>query len=330
MKIGIIGSGSWGTALGIVLAEKELDVQMYVRNAEKRKALEESRENHHYLPGRILPSNLKLTGELQDVVKGMDFTLLAVPTQHVRNVLKDIQPLAKGKHAFVNVAKGLENGTLMRISEIFAEELPEADYAILSGPSHAEEVAKKMPTTITVASENDDFSLLVQETFTTEFLRIYRNDDLVGVELGGALKNVIAIGAGISDGLGYGDNTKAALMNRGIVEITRLGEAMGAERKTFLGLSGMGDLIVTCMSKHSRNRRAGILLAKGISLEETIQKIGMVVEGAETVKAAVELAGKYEIEMPISQEIYEVLYGTEDVKRSVYKLMMRDQKPEWD
>ncbi len=330
MKIGIIGSGSWGTALGIVLAEKNLDVQMYVRNADKRKALEESRENHHYLPGRILPANLKLTGELQDVVAGMDFTLLAVPTQHVRSVLKDIQPLVKGKHAFVNVAKGLENGTLMRISEIFAEELPEVDYAILSGPSHAEEVAKKMPTTITVASENDDFSLLVQETFTTEFLRIYRNDDLVGVELGGALKNVIAIGAGISDGLGYGDNTKAALMNRGIVEITRLGEAMGAERKTFLGLSGMGDLIVTCMSKHSRNRRAGILLAKGISLEETIQKIGMVVEGAETVKAAVELAQKYGIEMPISQEIYEVLYGTEDVKRSVYKLMMRDQKPEWD
>ena len=330
MKIGIIGSGSWGTALGIVLAEKELDVQMYVRNAKKRKVLEESRENHHYLPGRTLPPNLKLTGELQDVVKGMDFTLLAVPTQHVRSVLKDIRPLTEGKHAFVNVAKGLENGTLMRISEIFAEELPEADYAILSGPSHAEEVAEKMPTTITVASDNDDFSLLVQETFTTEFLRIYRNDDLIGVELGGALKNVIAIGAGISDGLGYGDNTKAALMNRGIVEITRLGEAMGAERKTFLGLSGMGDLIVTCMSKHSRNRRAGILLAKGISLEETIQKIGMVVEGAETVKAAVELAGQYGIEMPISQEIYEVLYGTEDVERSVYKLMMRDQKPEWD
>jgi len=330
MKIGVIGAGSWGTALSIVLAEKNLNVQMYVRNPEKRKVLEESRENHHYLPGRIMPANLKLTGELKDVVQDVDFTLLAVPTQHVRSVLKDIKPLVQGKLAFVNVAKGLENGTLMRISEIFAEELPQADYAILSGPSHAEEVAKKMPTTITVASENDDLSILVQETFTTEFLRIYRNDDLVGVELGGALKNVIAIGAGISDGLGYGDNTKAALMNRGIVEITRLGEAMGAERKTFLGLSGMGDLIVTCMSKHSRNRRAGIMLAKGLSLNETISKIGMVVEGAETVKAAVELAQKYGIEMPISQEIYEVLYGTEDVKRSVYKLMMRDQKPEWD
>lgn len=330
MKIGVIGAGSWGTALSIVLAEKNLNVQMYVRNPEKRKVLEESRENHHYLPGRIMPANLKLTGELKDVVQDVDFTLLAVPTQHVRNVLKDIKPLVQGKLAFVNVAKGLENGTLMRISEIFAEELPQADYAILSGPSHAEEVAKKMPTTITVASENDDLSILVQETFTTEFLRIYRNGDLVGVELGGALKNVIAIGAGISDGLGYGDNTKAALMNRGIVEITRLGEAMGAERKTFLGLSGMGDLIVTCMSKHSRNRRAGIMLAKGLSLNETISKIGMVVEGAETVKAAVELAQKHGIEMPISQEIYEVLYGTEDVKRSVYKLMMRDQKPEWD
>lgn len=330
MKIGIIGSGSWGTALGIVLAEKQLDVQMYVRNADKRKVLEESRENHHYLPGRILPDNLVLTGDLGAVVQDVDFTLLAVPTQNVRSVLKDIKPLIQGKCAFVNVAKGLENGTLMRISEIFAEELPVADYAILSGPSHAEEVAKKMPTTITVASANDEFSMLVQETFTTEFLRIYRNDDLVGVELGGALKNVIAIGAGISDGLGYGDNTKAALMNRGIVEITRLGEAMGAARKTFLGLSGMGDLIVTCMSKHSRNRRAGIMLAKGLSLEETIRKVGMVVEGAETVKAAVELAREYDIEMPITQEIYEVLYGTEDVKRSVYKLMMRDQKPEWD
>lgn len=330
MKIGIIGAGSWGTALGIALAEKDFDVTLYVRKPEKLKELQETRENHHYLPGRILPANLKLTSTLQEVVVGCSFTLLAVPTQQVRNVLVSLQPITESGHRFVNVAKGLENGTLLRISEIFKEELPESVYGILSGPSHAEEVAKKMPTTITVASTDAAFAQLLQETFTTEFLRIYRNDDLMGVELGGALKNVIAIGAGISDGLGYGDNTKAALMNRGIVEITRLGEAMGALRNTFLGLSGMGDLIVTCMSKHSRNRRAGILLAKGMSLEETIQKIGMAVEGAETVKAAVELAHQYGIEMPITEEIYEVLYGSEDVSRSVYKLMMRDSKPEWD
>ncbi len=330
MKIGIIGAGSWGTALGIALAEKDFDVTLYVRNPEKLKELERTRENHHYLPGRILPANLKLTSTQQEVVIGCSFTLLAVPTQQVRKVLVSLQSMTEPGHCFVNVAKGLENGTLLRISEIFKEELPESVYGILSGPSHAEEVAKKMPTTITVASTDSAFAQLLQETFTTEFLRIYRNDDLMGVELGGALKNVIAIGAGISDGLGYGDNTKAALMNRGIVEITRLGEAMGALRNTFLGLSGMGDLIVTCMSKHSRNRRAGILLAKGMSLEETIQKIGMAVEGAETVKSAVELAHQYGIEMPITEEIYGVLYGSEDVSRSVYKLMMRDSKPEWD
>jgi glycerol-3-phosphate dehydrogenase (NAD(P)+) len=330
MKIGIIGAGSWGTALGIALAEKNFNVTLYVRNPEKREELERTRENHHYLPGCKLPSNLALTSSLQEAVEGVSFTLLAVPTQQVRKVLKQVKPMIEPGHRFVNVAKGLENGTLLRISEIFGEELPDSVYGILSGPSHAEEVAKKMPTTITVASTDIAFAHLLQETFTTEFLRIYRNDDLTGVELGGALKNVIAIGAGISDGLGYGDNTKAALMNRGIVEITRLGEAMGALRKTFLGLSGMGDLIVTCMSKHSRNRRAGILLAKGMSLEETIQKIGMAVEGAETVKAAVELARQYDIEMPITEEIYEVLYGTADVSGSVYKLMMRDSKPEWD
>lgn len=330
MKIGIIGAGSWGTALGIALAEKNFDVTLYVRKPEKREEMERTGENHHYLPGRKLPENLLLTSSLQAAVEGVSFTLLAVPTQQVRRVLNQVKPMIQPGHRFVNVAKGLENGTLLRISEIFKAELPESVYGILSGPSHAEEVAKRMPTTITVASTDSDFAKLLQETFTTEFLRIYRNDDLTGVELGGALKNVIAIGAGISDGLGYGDNTKAALMNRGIVEITRLGEAMGAKRKTFLGLSGMGDLIVTCMSKHSRNRRAGILLAKGISLEETIQKIGMAVEGAETVKAAVELARQYKIEMPITEEIYQVLYGTADVSGSVYKLMMRDSKPEWD
>jgi glycerol-3-phosphate dehydrogenase (NAD(P)+) len=330
MKIGIIGAGSWGTALAITLAEKDIDVTLYVRNPEKRDVLQETRENHHYLPGCFLPDNIVLSSNLQDAIEGVSFTLLAVPTQQIRRVLKQLKPITKHGHHFVNVAKGLENSTLLRISEIFKEELPEVVYGILSGPSHAEEVAKKMPTTITVASVDSGFAKLLQETFTTEFLRIYRNDDLTGVELGGALKNVIAIGAGISDGLGYGDNTKAALMNRGIVEITRLGEAMGALRNTFLGLSGMGDLIVTCMSKHSRNRRAGILLAKGMSLEETIEKIGMAVEGAETVKAAVVLARQYQIEMPITEEIYKVLYGTEDVSRSVYKLMMRDSKPEWD
>ncbi len=329
-KIGVIGGGSWGTALAILLSEKGYQVEMWLRDKLQVEEIENSRENKKYLPNVKLPCNLKVTNDLEKVSFNKEVILLSVPTHGVRETLYNCKRYMNKDQIIVNVAKGIENDSLLRISEIVKEILPQNKYSILSGPSHAEEVAKNMPTTVVSASENKAVAEFVQDLFITPFFRVYTNPDVAGVELGGSLKNVIALGAGISDGLGCGDNTKAALMTRGIIEMARLGEKMGANTSTFAGLSGIGDLIVTCTSMHSRNRRAGILIGEGKTLEQSIKTVGMVVEGIKTTKSAYELAEKYGVIMPITKEIHGVLYEGKDVKNSVINLMLRDRKHEME
>lgn len=327
-KIGIIGGGSWGTALAILLRNNNHDVDMWFRNKEQVESIKETRENSKYLPNIKIPDEITISNDIEEVIYKKDIIVLAVATHGVRQVLQENKRLFKNDQVIVNVAKGIENDTLSRISQIVEEILPKNPYAVLSGPSHAEEVVLNMPTTVVSASEEKSIAEYVQDTFMSPNFRVYTNPDVIGVELGGALKNVIALGAGISDGLGHGDNTKAALMTRGITEIARLGEKMGANRITFAGLAGVGDLIATCTSMHSRNRRAGILIGKGMKTDEVIKTVGMVVEGIKTTKSAYELSKIYDVKMPITNEIYEVLYGNKDVKNSVVNLMLRDKKHE--
>ncbi|KPU28301.1 glycerol-3-phosphate dehydrogenase [Caloranaerobacter sp. TR13] len=328
--IGVLGGGSWGTALALLLANKGYQVDLWVRDIKQCNYMKEARENKKYLPNVKLPNNINITNDIEKAVYGKKIILLAVPSHAVRETIKKFKSQLKEQPILVNVAKGIETDTLLRVSEIVQQELPTIEYTIISGPSHAEEVSRDIPTAVVAASTNKRVAEYIQEVFMTPRFRVYTNPDVIGVELGGALKNVIALGAGISDGLGYGDNTKAALMNRGIIEISRLGEKMGANKKTFAGLSGIGDLIVTCTSLHSRNRRAGIKIGQGASLEEAIKSIGMVVEGVRTTKAAYELSRKYNIRMPITEEIYGVLYEGKDVRYSVFNLMMRDKKHEME
>lgn len=327
-NICILGGGSWGTALAIVLAKKGFNIDLWVRDNNQCEEINTARENLKYLQGVLLPNNINATNDIIKAVKDKKVIVSAVPTHGVREVLRSIRNHLNQEAIIVNVAKGIEVDTLLRISEIVKEEIPEIEYAILSGPSHAEEVARDIPTTLVAASAKKHIAEYIQDIFMTPKFRVYTNPDVIGVELGGALKNIIALGAGISDGLGYGDNTKAALMNRGFVEIARIGEAMGANKMTFAGLSGIGDLIVTCTSMHSRNRRAGILIGQGYTLEEATKSIGMVVEGIKTTKAAYQLSGKYDVTMPITEEIYKVLYEDANVKNSVVNLMLRDKTHE--
>lgn len=327
-NICILGGGSWGTALAIVLAKKGFNIDLWIRDKKQCEEINSARENLKYLQGVLLPSNINATTDIEKAIRDKKVIVSAVPTHAVREVLKSIKNHLSQENIIVNVAKGIEVNTLLRISEIVKEETPEVEYAILSGPSHAEEVARDIPTTLVAASVKKNVAEYVQDIFMTPKFRVYTNPDVIGVELGGALKNVIALGAGISDGLEYGDNTKAALMNRGFVEIARIGEAMGANKMTFAGLSGIGDLIVTCTSMHSRNRRAGILIGQGYTLEEATKSIGMVVEGIKTTKAAYQLSEKYNVTMPITEEIYKVLYKDANVKNAVVNLMLRDKTHE--
>lgn len=329
-KIGILGTGSWGTALGVVLANKGLKVDMWGRDNNQIEDMITTRENKRYLPNIKLSKNMGFSNDLEETIYNKDIILLSIPTHGVRETLNLCKSYIKKEQIIVNVAKGIENDTLMRISEIVKEILPGNDFAVLSGPSHAEEVALDIPTTIVSAALSKNVAEYVQDVFMTPNFRVYTNPDIVGVELGGALKNIIALGAGISDGLKYGDNTKAALMTRGIFEISRLGENMGASSSTFSGLAGIGDLIVTCTSEHSRNRRAGILIGQGMTTEEAIKEVGMVVEGIKTTKSTYQLAKKQGIDMPITDELYKVLYGGKDVKYSVLDLMGRDKKHEME
>lgn len=329
-SIGILGGGSWGTALAILLSKKGHNVSIWMRDAEYLDKVENARENYKYLPGVLLPDNITLSSDIAQVLKDKEIILISVPTQVVRETCEKIEGLINDDSIIVNVAKGIENGTLYRVSEIVKEVLPKNKYAILSGPTHAEEVSKDLPTTIVVASEDEIVAQRIQDVFMTPKFRVYTNSDVIGVELGGAMKNIIAVGAGISDGLKYGDNAKAALMNRGITEIARLGEAMGGQGITFTGLSGIGDLIVTCTSIHSRNRRAGIKIGEGMSVDEAVNSIGMVVEGIKTAKTVKKLMEKYKVEMPICDTIYQVLYEGLDPNEAVIQLMMRDKKQELD
>ncbi len=327
-KIAVLGAGSWGSALAILLANKGHSVDMWSRDKSQVEAMLESGENKKYLANIKLPKELNVTNDIEEAIMNKDILLLSVPTHSVRQLLEDNKSLISKDQIIVNVAKGIENSSLMRISDIVAEILEENKYVMLSGPSHAEEVGLEIPTTVVSASTCEKTAEYIQDIFMTPKFRVYTNSDVIGVELGGALKNIIALTAGISDGLGYGDNTKAALMTRGIVEIARLGVELGAEDATFSGLAGIGDLIVTCTSMHSRNRRAGILIGEGRSVEEATKEVGMVVEGIKTSKSAYQLAKKHGVSMPITEELYKVLYEGSNVRNSVDNLMGRSKKDE--
>lgn len=327
-KIGVIGAGSFGTALATVLAGKGNHVTLWARKTQQIEEMRRTGENSHYLLGVKLPSEIQLSDDLKNTCEDKDYLLFAVPAQSFRDVLTEAAKYFDPSVPVINVAKGIEKGTLLRLSQVAEEVMPEVRYVALSGPSHAEEVARQLPTTVAVASKDHDLAVEIQELFFTERFRVYSNEDIAGVELGGALKNIIALGAGISDGLGFGDNAKAAMMTRGITEMTRLGLTMGAEMKTFSGLTGIGDLIVTCTSMHSRNRRCGIFIGEGVAPDEAIQRIGMVVEGISTAEAAYALAQQYGIEMPITESIYKVIHGDMDARSAVSYLMGREMKNE--
>lgn len=328
MKIGIIGAGSWGTAMGLVLAERTYDVNIWDKDSELIADMQKSKVNNKYLSGINLPDNIKPTDSIEECIAGSEIVVMAVPSHAVRPVCESIKEMLKEDQIIINLAKGIENGSLKRISEIIEEYFPLNRIVVLSGPSHAEEVSRKIPTTVVAASKSKETSEYIQEVFSTSKFRIYTNPDIIGVELGGAVKNIIALAAGIADGLGYGDNTKAALMTRGIAEITRLGAALGANSLTFAGLSGIGDLIVTCTSMHSRNRRAGILIGQGKSVEEALKEVKMVVEGVNTTKSTYELSKKIGIEMPITNELYKTIFEGKNPREAVNELMQREKKNE--
>ena len=329
-KIGVIGAGSWGTALAITLSNKGHKVRIWDLDETHLKELDENRENVRYLPGIKFGENLQTAPDVESALNGADIVLFSAPAQHFRSALKGALPYLKENMVAVNVAKGIEQGTLMRMSEIANELAPDLKYVVLSGPSHAEEVGMAMPTTVAVASEDIKIAEYIQEEFMTDRFRIYTAEDIVGIELGGSLKNIIALGAGISDGMGFGDNAKAALMTRGLAEMKRLGEKLGADPATFLGLAGVGDLIVTCTSMHSRNRRCGIMIGEGTPPDEATEKVGMVVEGIFTAVAAKELAAKSGVEMPITEGINDVIDGKMDARAVVEMLMTREKKSEQD
>lgn len=329
-RVAVLGGGSWGTALSVLLSKNGVDTGIWVRSDEQFNTMYNKRENPKYLPGVRLPEQLVISTDMDEILDDSNIVVLSVPTHSVRELLVQLQDKINKNRIIVNVAKGIENNSKKRISEIVKEYFPDNDFVALSGPSHAEEVAFDIPTTVVSASRNKKVAEYIQDVFSCSTFRVYTNPDVVGVELGGALKNIIALGAGISDGLGYGDNTKAALMTRGIYEMSKLGVALGADPDTFSGLSGIGDLIVTCTSMHSRNRRAGILIGQGLSMEKAAEEIGMVVEGIKTTKSTFELAGDIGVEMPITKELYNVLYKGADVRESVGKLMGRSMKHEME
>jgi len=328
MKIAVIGSGSWGCAASILLAKKGYDVYLWSWQQEETDRLAKDRENTLVLPGKKFPDNIICSHDMELCVKDADLIVTVAPSPATRTTAKQLSTFVKPGQVIVNLSKGLEDGTLLRLSEVYKEEVPQATVAVMSGPSHAEEVSEFMPTTNVVAADSLEVAQYIQNIFMTDFFRVYTGTDIIGTELGGALKNVIALCAGICDGVGYGDNSRAALITRGLAEITRLGVKMGAKPETFAGLSGVGDLIVTCTSMHSRNHRAGILLGKGYSLKEALDEIQMVVEGVNTIGAAYNLSKKYDVSMPITSESYKILFEGKDPKHAVIDLMTRSKTAE--
>ncbi|HID11774.1 MAG TPA: NAD(P)H-dependent glycerol-3-phosphate dehydrogenase [Candidatus Latescibacteria bacterium] len=332
MRIAIVGAGGWGTALSVLLAWRGHEVYLWQREKDLAEEARSIRENRVFLPGVLIPERVKISWDMADAVLDARMWVFAVPSQYMRSVARKVREISEGRgKVVVSVAKGIEEGSLKRMSEVLLEELPGATpetLAVLSGPSHAEEVGRGMPTSVVVASKSQQTARAVQEAFFCPRFRVYTSDDVVGVELGGALKNVIAIAVGICDGLGLGDNARGALMARGLAEITRLGVAMGAQPQTFAGLSGVGDLIATCISRHSRNRYVGEQIGRGQKLEEVLGKMVMVAEGVRTTSAVRELAGRYGVEMPIAEKVYQVLFEGCDPKRAVEELMLRQPRPE--
>ncbi len=336
MNISVIGTGSFGTSLAMVLRDNGHDVLMYGRNKDVVSEISQKHTNHRFLKNIDLNEGILATSDLQEVADHAALIVLAVPVKAIRAVSNQLNEILKGlnkKVLIVHVAKGLELGTYMRVSDVISEEMTEdtmLDVCVLSGPSHAEEVALKSPTTVSIACKNAESLQTVQDVFMNKYFRVYRNDDMTGVEIGGALKNIIALAIGVLHGLEFGDNAKAAIITRGLQEIARLGTRMGASPLTFLGLTGMGDLIVTATSMHSRNYRCGIMLAEGKSVDEAQEQMGMVVEGVNTTKAAYELSKEYGVEMPITEVLYKYLFHGITQEEAFYALMMREKTGETD
>lgn len=331
MKTAVLGTGSWGTALAIVLADNGHEVMMWGRRKDQVDEMNANHTNERYLPGIRIPDRIQATVSMEHAVDEAEVIVLVVPTKAMREVASQLNKILKAPVMIIHAAKGIEIDSLKRVSEIIEDEI-DADkrknIAVLSGPSHAEEVSLRQPTTVTVSSTDPDTAKALQDLFINLRFRVYTNPDMMGVELGGALKNIIALGAGLSDGIGYGDNAKAALITRGLAEISRLGIKMGANPLTFSGLAGMGDLIATCTSKHSRNWRAGHMLGKGKSLDEVLDSMGMVVEGVRTTEAAYRLARREEVEMPITNTLHRVLFENQLPKEAVESLMNRTRTEE--
>lgn len=327
-EISVIGAGSWGTALAVVLANNGHRVTVWSILEEEVRMLEREHEHKEKLPGVKIPESVCFTTDLGRVVPGKEMVVLAVPSPYVRSTAQNMAAYAGNGQLIVVVAKGIEEKTLMIMSEVVEEEIPQADVAVLSGPSHAEEVGRCLPTTVVAGAKTRESAERIQGYFMNRVFRVYTSSDMMGIELGASLKNVIALAAGMADGLGFGDNTKAALITRGIKEISRLAIAMGARSDTLAGLTGIGDLIVTCASRHSRNRKAGMLIGQGYTMQEAMDEVKMVVEGVYSAKAAIALADQYKVDMPIIRQVNEVLFNGKTAKDAVAELMMRDRKNE--
>ena len=327
-KVSVIGAGSWGSALAVLLANNGHEVTLWTHDPHEIEMLSTKREQQDKLPGVKLPDNIKVEADLETALTDEDVVVMAVPSPVVRMVAKQMSPFIADGQVIVNVAKGIEDVTYKTLSDIIEEEIPNAEVCVLSGPSHAEEVGRGIPTTVVIGAKDKKTAEMLQDVFMNKVFRVYTSSDIVGIELGGALKNVIALAAGTVDGLGYGDNTKAALMTRGIAELTRLGEALGGKPETFSGLTGVGDLIVTCTSVHSRNRKAGYLMGKGMTAEEAMKEVKMVVEGVYSAKAALGLAKKCNVAVPIVEAVNRVLFENADPKEEVSNLLLRERKQE--
>jgi len=329
-RITVLGAGTWGIALTILLAGNGHEVTLWSKFPEETDGLKNDRTNIKNLPGAILPERVILTNDIQTAAQnGPDMIVNTVISPFVREVSGKISPYVKEGTVIVNASKGIENGTLYTMTDVTSQEIPQAKVAVISGPSHAEEVSRHIPTTVVAGAFDKDTAMYIQDLFMNPYFRVYTSPDVLGIELGGSLKNVIALAAGAIDGLGYGDNTKAALITRGIVEIARLGQAMGARYETFAGLSGIGDLIVTCTSTHSRNHNAGYLLGKGYSMEEARKQVGQVVEGVNSAQAALALAKKYGVEMPLVEQVNEVLFNDKPAKEALEELLVRGKVNEY-
>mgnify|MGYP002665953386 FL=1 len=335
MKIGILGAGSWGTALTVLLSDNGHDVTVWSIDAKEIEMLNTKREHLTKLPGVKLPDSVRFTTDEQEVCKDAELLVMVVPSPFIRSTAKRVAPYITEAQTIVNVSKGIEDESLKTLTEVIHEEIPQSKVGVLSGPSHAEEVGKRMPTTVVAGAKDKETALMIQDAFMNDYFRVYASPDVIGIELGGALKNVIALAAGVGDGLGCGDNAKAAIITRGIAEIIRLGTAMGGKLETFAGLSGIGDLIVTCESKHSRNRKAGFLMGQGKTYKEAMDEVQMVVEGVYSAKAAYKLSRKYDVEMPIVSVVNQVLFEDLNAAEGMKMLLTRNRTSEstrlaWD